>query len=646
MRTKKINILLVEDDEEDTSLIRDVISEGYKKSEVTVDNVETYDAAISHIQSNKYDVCLLDYRLGETNGVSLLRTLMEKHIDLPVIFLTGRGNQGIAVEAMKSGASDYLVKEHLSVDILTQSINHAIKLHNEEKQRKRAEDILRRQDHLLQGLADASNRLLTIHDHEKALNETLSILGESIAVDSLCIFEHLPNPGNTVCARFSWFRSEKKSPLEWKNIKYETLGRPEWFDELSKGKPIIELSKDLPLTSRESCKSHNIQSIALVPIIIDEVYWGFMELGDHTARRWSKNEISILKAAAANIGGKLKSEIEEKAFRSIVEGTSSRVGAEFFESLVHHLALSLGVRCAIVTEYLESVNQCRIRAGWDGIKNIQTVQYSPKRTPCEKVLSGKTNFNADIVHALYPKDIFSSDIKIKSYAGVPFYDSASKIIGHLAVIDEKPMIFEERTLSVLKIFSSRVAAELERERTEESIKQMAYHDALTGLPNRVLLNDRLQLATIQAARGKKMLAVLYVDFDRFKIINDTLGHAVGDLLLQEVSLRLKTCMREGDTVARLGGDEFIIVQPEIKTREDSGMLAQKLLEKIRHPIVVDGHKLNITLSIGIAIYPTDGEEINLLLKNADTALYLAKERGRDNYQFHSQVVSVKLPKST
>lgn len=646
MRTKKINILLIEDDEDDASFIRDVIGDGFRTAEVVIDSVETYEGAILLLQSKKYDVCLLDYWLGEKNGVSLLRTLTEKHIELPVILLTGRGNPGVAVEAMKSGAYDYLAKEHLSADILSQSITYAIKLHDEEEQRKSAEDSLRRQDHLLQGLADASNRLLTIHDHEKALNETLVILGESIDVDSVCIFEHLPYPGNAVSARFSWTRSGRDKALRWDNVKYESLGRPEWLDILSSGNPIIEFANDLPITAKESCKAQGIQSIAIVPIVIDEIYWGFMGLGDCSKRYWSKNEISILKAAAANIGGKIKNELEEKAFRSIVEGTSSRVGVEFFESLVHHLASALSVRCIIVTEYLESVNQCRIRAGWDGTKKIQTVQYTPKLTPCEKVLSGRSAFDVEIVHALYPKDIFPSDIKIRSYAGVPFHDSTSKTIGHLAVIDEKPMIFEQRTLSVLKIFAARLGAELERERTEDTIKQMAYYDALTGLPNRVLLHDRLQLAMIQAVRGKKMLAVLYVDFDRFKIINDTLGHAIGDLLLQEVSQRLKACLREGDTVARLGGDEFIILQPDIKIREDSGMLAQKLLEKTRQPMVLEGHKLNITLSIGIAIFPADGEEINLLLKNADTALYLAKEHGRDNYQYYSQIISAKEKKLT
>jgi len=165
---------------------------------------------------------------------------------------------------------------------------------------------------------------------------------------------------------------------------------------------------------------------------------------------------------------------------------------------------------------------------------------------------------------------------------------------------------------------------------------MAYHDALTGLPNRILLNDRLEMALLQARRNNSLVGLLYIDFDQFKQINDTLGHNVGDLLLQAVGSRLKECLRQQDTVARLGGDEFILLLPEITNREDAGKLAQKLLEKVRPTFSIDQHELNITLSIGIGLYPADGKSVKSLIKCADEALYRAKNSGRDCYQYYNK----------
>ncbi len=172
----------------------------------------------------------------------------------------------------------------------------------------------------------------------------------------------------------------------------------------------------------------------------------------------------------------------------------------------------------------------------------------------------------------------------------------------------------------------------ERKRADEHIKSLAYHDALTGLPNRLLFNDRLSLAVAQAHRYQQKLAVLFLDLDRFKVINDSLGHALGDRLLQETASRLSTCVREGDTVARIGGDEFVLLLPGIQRPVEVARVAEKVLDALREPRVVDGHELVVTATVGISLYPDDGQDAETLVKQADTALYRAKEQGRNRYQ--------------
>jgi diguanylate cyclase (GGDEF)-like protein len=174
---------------------------------------------------------------------------------------------------------------------------------------------------------------------------------------------------------------------------------------------------------------------------------------------------------------------------------------------------------------------------------------------------------------------------------------------------------------------------LEDER--EVTRRLAYHDPLTGLPNRQLFQDRLQLALAQAGRYKQHLAVLFLDLDRFKVINDSLGHTAGDQLLQRVSTRLHGLLREGDTVARVGGDEFMLLLPGLAGVDDAVAVARKVVEAVRLPFVIDGRELVSTTSAGVSVYPEDGTDSENLTKNADVALYRAKERGRDNFQLYT-----------
>jgi diguanylate cyclase (GGDEF)-like protein/PAS domain S-box-containing protein len=179
----------------------------------------------------------------------------------------------------------------------------------------------------------------------------------------------------------------------------------------------------------------------------------------------------------------------------------------------------------------------------------------------------------------------------------------------------------------------------ERTYAEEQIKHLAYHDALTNLPNRLLFKDRLTVALSHAHREDARLAVLFLDLDRFKVINDSLGHNIGDQLLQAVAARVQACVRESDTVARLGGDEFTVLLPRLHRSDDAGPVASKIIEAVRYPFHIEGREFFITTSIGISLFPEDGTDAESLIKNADTAMYQAKEVGRDNYQLFNALVN-------
>jgi diguanylate cyclase (GGDEF)-like protein len=197
--------------------------------------------------------------------------------------------------------------------------------------------------------------------------------------------------------------------------------------------------------------------------------------------------------------------------------------------------------------------------------------------------------------------------------------------------------------SIIFAMAASISAALQRQQTEEIIHHQAFHDALTNLPNRILFNDRLDFALSSARRNSQHLAVMFMDLDRFKIINDTLGHSVGDGLLQEVAQRLQGCLREGDTVARWGGDEFTVLLSQIRDIEDATQAAHRIHEALKTPFNISTHELYINASIGIAVYPQDGKVAELLLQNADVALYRCKEHGRGSFQHYAPIMNSEAP---
>ncbi len=233
--------------------------------------------------------------------------------------------------------------------------------------------------------------------------------------------------------------------------------------------------------------------------------------------------------------------------------------------------------------------------------------------------------------------------KFYTPAGQPGICSAAEFMGR----DKKSREFHlmlsvsEAVAGSSRCFTLLVQDISERLAFEARLAHMATHDALTTLPNRSLYADRLAQILAHAARDDHVVAVLFIDLDRFKIINDTLGHSVGDELLQAATQRLKRCMRDEDTLARMGGDEFTLILPQLQHPDSATLVSKKILDELAHPFVMAGKDVFITCSIGIALYPHDGLEAGDLTRNADVAMYAAKNQGGSSYQFYSHAMNAK-----
>ncbi len=247
----------------------------------------------------------------------------------------------------------------------------------------------------------------------------------------------------------------------------------------------------------------------------------------------------------------------------------------------------------------------------------------------------------DIEHDPIWKDYapLALDNGLRAAWSVPIFSVEREVLGTFALYYREPRRPTPADLALLDVASGLATVAIEQRQLTDRLAHQAHHDALTGLPNRVLFEDRLAMAIAHAHRQQKQLAVLFLDLDQFKVINDSLGHALGDKLLQAVAQRLQESMREGDTVARQGGDEFILLLPFIPSAVDAAKVARKVLESLRQPFRVEGHDLYLTTSIGVSVYPEDGLTVQALIKNSDSALYRAKERGRDGVQLYAPAMN-------
>src|SRR5262249_10408134 len=236
-------------------------------------------------------------------------------------------------------------------------------------------------------------------------------------------------------------------------------------------------------------------------------------------------------------------------------------------------------------------------------------------------------FSATLKHAIKHGSDFQVDYR------VVWPDGSVHWIANRAQVHRGPDGRAQRVIGVAMNITDRKTA-------EQRVAHMAHHDALTGLPNRVLLRDRIQQAIAHAHRSSTQVAVLFLDLDRFKTINDSLGHQLGDRLLQSVASRILVCVREGDTVSRVGCGEFVIVIPGIGSASDASSVAGKILEVLASAFHLHGNDLHVAASIGISLYPADGSDAETLMRNADTAMYHAKDSGRGNFQFFTQHMNV------
>jgi len=324
----------------------------------------------------------------------------------------------------------------------------------------------------------------------------------------------------------------------------------------------------------------------------------------------------------------------EDAIRQIAAGVSAATGERFFQQLVQSLVKLFDADYAfigvLVKQDVQHVNTLAVCAHGEIAPNIS---YELADTPCANVMGQGTCTYPSDVQRLFPKDRLLQEMGAEGYIGTPMFDANNEPLGILVVLDSKPLQHIEQVREILEIFAARAAAELQRLRAEAHVRHMAYQDYLTGLPSRTHLHERLSETLERVRRDRRYGAMLLIDLDNFKTINDSLGHDVGDEVLRSIARRFAELATPETFIARFGGDEFIALMDgsgsDVASAESAARaLAQRVLEHLVTPVSIGERSFSVGASIGIALFPTNGETELDVVRHADMALYRAKQKGR------------------
>ncbi|HUJ14909.1 MAG TPA: EAL domain-containing protein [Thermoanaerobaculia bacterium] len=442
------------------------------------------------------------------------------------------------------------------------------------------------------------------------IREALGSVGRFIGADRSFVYQ-FDNERRVATLAYEWSSPAGRSavgrefPLEgfqW------TMSRLQQFER------IVTNVSELPpeaASERRAYEEAGNRSVAVVPMIYNRQCIGALGFGNTTERSWTEETVTLLRISGEIFINALQRNRVERALRD--SEARYRLMAENSTDMISRTTTS-GV-------ILYASDACRRLLGFEPAELVGRSIYeliAPEDREEVRHLSYLVN---PITPTTYSYRITRRD------GTAVWFETTSRSVRNSVTNEVDEFVSVSRDISERKI-------------VEEQIEHQAYHDALTGLPNRRLFRDRLTIALAHARRMSRPLAVMFLDLDRFKDVNDTLGHSLGDELLKAIALRLKAALRQEDSIARMGGDEFTILLANLKAGEDAPKIAQKILDVVAQPVRVEGHELFVTTSIGIALYPNDGDTAEALLKNSDQAMYRAKEGGRNLAQMYTQALNV------
>ncbi len=484
-------------------------------------------------------------------------------------------------------------------------------------QRIRMEEALRQRAEFEKLITTLSSHFINLPPEkiDFGIQNSLQSIGEFIGVDR--IYMYLLNQGKISGPAFEWHGTGLPALEDAPNE--INLSDFPWFAGKIQAGNVLHASspEDLPPEAASEKKFLNfrkVHSIVAVPMMSAGNLIGLLTFSTlRTQKKWTEEDLSLFKITGEMFASALTRKTSEQALR-VSEGKFK----ELFNNAVDPIFIFGINEDGIPGKFLEANDMACSKLGYS---REELLRMNPFDISLPEDIGELTK--------VYKKILLQGHLSFeRSYVTKTGLKIPVEMSSHVFVWNNQ------------KVVQSIARDITERKRADETIRRQAYYDVLTNLPNRTLFKDRLEQAMKHAHRNKQTLGVIVLDLDRFKNINETLGHILGDKLLVAVSERLLGVLSESETIARFGGDEFTLLLPQVNNLEEATQHAQKIIELLALPFKLNNHELHVTTSIGMAFYPEDGENSEILLKNAETAMYRAKEQGRNNFQLYASVMNV------
>ncbi|TWI58677.1 response regulator receiver modulated diguanylate cyclase/phosphodiesterase with PAS/PAC sensor(s) [Pseudomonas duriflava] len=653
-----LRVLLIDDDEDDFFIVRDLLRQA-KKSTFGLDWENSAEAGLQAILEQAHDLYLVDYRLGPDSGLELINQALTAGVTKPFILLTGQEDEELDTRAIELGAADYLVKGQFDTRLLVRSIRYAV----ERNQSTRS-------------LLESENRYRLMFDANPGpmwvfSKETLRFLSVNQAAIDYFGYSHDEFMSMTVLDLRSVEEQERLLRyLETnKNNFLGNLGTDVWSYQHKNGQSLsaqvftheFELNgrpcywvMAVDLTEKQKVRQELIQRELAFRQLLDDTRDALLVIGDDDVLYYANPAAERLLNATQE---KLKQHcpLLPKTYNKLYEWTLSTLEGKSVEVEIHCAKTEWEGRQASllslrdIAKRKESEKQLRllqrsVESSYNGVAIADAQLPDLPLIYVNSAFERLTGYSAHEVLGKNCRFLQGSEHEQASLETIRAGLAQQREVRQVLRNYRKDGTLFWNDIFISPIFNDKgelthfigVQSDItEQRRYEEELSYNASHDALTGLPNRALLEDRLRQGCQISQRYGRSLAVMYIDLDGFKPINDLYGHDLGDQILVEVAQRMGEQVRPGDTVARMGSDEFIVLLPDLAREEDALQVAERLITDIARPYHVQDIELHITASIGITLSDGRIDQPNQLIQQADRALNKAKQEGRNNYQWYT-----------
>jgi diguanylate cyclase (GGDEF)-like protein/PAS domain S-box-containing protein len=480
--------------------------------------------------------------------------------------------------------------------------------------RKRAEQAVRRRDALTHATSVIASNLVITSSVDDAIQQALELISQTVDVDRILVLERTP-PGRLPVLRYIWESQRISAPhfrTYFEGFTSETSELAAWSAPLQHGQVVIGDARTARGDVRDLLTKGGVARTMLMPVMVDGKYWGLIGFDTCDPERvWLDYEMEGLRTIAGLVGTAIQRD------RYIKELADANRIVQSTPTILYRMRGDPSFPMIYISQ------------------NIRLFGHDPA------VLTASPMLYRNLIH---PDDLDSViNAMTRALGGQPgvgeFRLLTSK--GEFRWVENHYMPLLDATGRLIEV-EGLLSDITERKAAEEKISRLARTDPLTGLPNRATFTERLRQLFAASRRGAATFALLYIDIDRYKDINDTLGHPIGDRVLVVIGQRLQETIRDTDLAARVGGDEFAVLQTDVGSSADAGALAEKLRAAVAETMQIAGNALHMTVSVGIAIYGPETKSAEDMLAQADLALYRAKDEGRDQYRFHTEELDVQV----